>query len=119
MPDAPFDRAAQSAGRATLGRVRRGDRLSIARLRTRLPLPVFVLILILLVVMLGFFCLCITDHPSQAAERAISAIAHAPGVVTMWLFFVLLLPPLALLSPRITITPIGRASPAELQRFRF
>ena len=99
--------------------MRRFDRFRIDRLRKRLPLPVFVLILILLVVMLGFFCLCISEHPSQAAERAISAIAHAPGVLTMWLFFVLLMPPLALFSPRMAVAAIGRASPAKLQRFRF
>jgi hypothetical protein len=78
-----------------------------------------VLILILLVVMLGLFCLCISDHPSQAAERAISAIAHAPAVMTMWALMVTLIAPLVLIAPRVVIAPIGRASPAELQRFRF
>lgn len=99
--------------------MQRMDPLSIARLRKRLPLPVFVLILVLLVVMLGFVCLCISDHPSKAAERAVSALAHAPGVIVMWLFFTLLMAPLALLAPRVVILPTGRASPSELQRFRF
>jgi ribose/xylose/arabinose/galactoside ABC-type transport system permease subunit len=99
--------------------VRKVDRLSIARLRKRLPLPVFIVVLILLVVMLGFACLCISDHPSQAAERAISAAAHAPAPVVMWVCFVLLLAPLTLLPQRIEVQAAGRASPAALQRFRF
>ena len=99
--------------------MQRIDRLSIQRLRKRLPLPVFVLILILLVVMLGFFCLCINDHPTQAAEQTISAMAHAPALVEMWALTVLLMAPL-LLAPLVSAVPaIGRASPERLQRFRF
>ena len=95
------------------------DRLSIQQLRRRLPLPVFVLILILLVVMLGFFCLCINDHPTQAAERAVSAIAHAPALVEMWALTVPLIASL-LLAPLASAVPaVGRASPKHLQRFRF
>jgi len=99
--------------------VHRIDRLSIQQLRRRLPLPVFVLILILLVVMLGFFCLCINDHPTQAAERAVSAIAHAPALVEMWSLTVLLMAPF-LLAPLVSaVAAVGRASPEGLQRFRF
>src|SRR5436190_18030971 len=112
-------RSRAAAGQGYAANVQRIDRLSIQRLRRRLPLPVFVVILILLMVMLGFFCLCINDHPSQAAERAISAIAHAPAIVEMWALTVLLLAPL-LLAPLVSAVPaIGRASPVRLQRFRF
>ena len=79
----------------------------------------FVLIVIVLVVMLGFVCLCINDHPTQAAERAISAIAHAPAIVEMWALTIILMAPL-LLAPVVSAVPaIGRASPERLQRFRF
>ena len=79
----------------------------------------FAVILILLMVMLGFFCLCINDHPTQAAERAISAIAHAPALVEMWALTIILMAPL-LLAPLVSAVPaIGRASPERLQRFRF
>ena len=95
------------------------DRLSIRRIRERLPLPLFVLVLILLVVMLGFVCLCMTDHPTQAAERAISAIDHAPAIIEMWAVVVVLLF-VAFPAPVVeVIASVGRASPAQLQRFRF
>jgi heme/copper-type cytochrome/quinol oxidase subunit 2 len=95
------------------------DRLSLRRIRERLPLPIFVLVLILLVVMLGFVCLCMTDHPTQAAERAISAIGHVPAIIEMWSVVVVLLL-VAFTAPVVeVIAGVGRASPAHLQRFRF
>jgi len=94
------------------------DRLSIARLRKRLPLPVFVVVVILLLVMLGLACLCISHHPTQAAERAISTLANAPALVTMWAFFIALLVPRVVLFRTITVDASGRASPVTLQRFR-
>jgi hypothetical protein len=94
------------------------DRLSIRRIRERLPFPVFVVVLILLVVMLGFICLCMTDHPTQAAERAISAIGHAPAVIEMWSVVVMVLL-VAFTTPVVEVVAgVGRASPAHLQRFR-
>ena len=104
---------------ASLVSVRSGDRFSIERLRRRLPLPVFVLALILLMVMLGFVCLCMTDHPTQAAERAISAAAHAPAIVEMWAVTIVLMTIALLASAVETNRQTGRASPAQLQRFRF
>lgn len=95
------------------------DRLSIQRLRRKLRLPVFVLALILLVVMLGFVCVCLSDHPSQAADRAISAIGHVPAIVEMWAFMIFLLAPLLFMPTGTAIPAIGRASPERLQRFRF
>lgn len=95
------------------------NRLSIQRLRRRLPLPVFVLVLILLIVVLGFICVCMSDHPTQAADRAISAIAHAPAIVVMWAFTILLIAPLLRAPIETAVPAIGRASPERLQRFRF
>ena len=104
---------------ASLILVRQLDRLSIQRLRRRLPFVVFVLVLILLVVMLGLACLCMTDHPTQAAERAVSAIAHAPAVIQMWAALVVLFSVQILLPAVVTLRASGRASPVYLQCFRF
>jgi nitric oxide reductase large subunit len=95
------------------------DRLSIQRLRRRLPFVVFVLVLILFVVMLGFACLCMTDHPTQAAERAISAIAHAPAIIELWAALVVLFCVQILLPAVVIPRASGRASPVYLQCFRF
>ncbi len=94
-------------------------RVSIQRLRDRLPLAVFVLLLIFLVLVLGFACLCMSDHPTQAADRALGAVAHAPAVIVMWSLALLMLAPLLMLRPIEAIPAIGRASPSRLQRFRF
>lgn len=99
--------------------VRAVDRLSIRRIRERVPLPIFVLLLILLVVMLGFACLCVTDHPTQAVERAVSAVSHVPAIVEMWSVVIALIA-VAFTSPVVeAVAGVGRASPAHLQRFRF
>jgi len=92
--------------------------LRLIEMRRRLPLLVFIVLLILFVLMLGFVCLCISDHPSQAAERAIGAIAHAPALIEVWTLFALSM----LLFVSVAAAPVaarGRASPAELQRFLF
>lgn len=82
-------------------------------------MPVFVVVLILLVVMLGFACLCMTDHPTQAAERAISAIAHSPAVIEMWAAVIVLFSFQILLPAVVAERASGRASPVYLQCFRF
>ena len=107
------------ASKANLTGVRGADRLSIHRLRRQLPLPVFVLVLILLMVMLGFVCICMSDHPTRAADQALSALAHAPAIVEMWAFAILLIAPFFLEPAVGTFSAFGRASPARLQRFRF
>jgi len=104
---------------ASLIVVRHGDRLSIQRLRQSLPLPVFVVVLVLLVVMLGFACLCMTDHPTQAAERAISAIAHSPAIIEMWAAAIVLFSFQILLPALVAHGTSGRVSPVYLQSFRF
>ena len=91
--------------------------LSIARLRRRLPFIVFLLLLVFLVGLLGMVCMCMTDHPSQAADRAIAAVVHAPALIEMWSFTVTFTIFLAVGAELIRGT--GRASPARLQRFLF
>jgi hypothetical protein len=94
------------------------DRLSIQRLRKRLPFAVFVLLLILFLVMLGVACLCMSDHPTQAADRAISVLAHSPALIEMWALMLILIAPLGLL-PVEAVWARERGSPARLQRFLF
>ena len=92
--------------------------LRLSEMRRLRPLPVFIVLLILFVLMLGFACVCISDHPSQAAERALGAIAHAPAVIEISA----LLPLSMLLFVTVAAAPVaarGRASPAQLQRFLF
>ena len=99
--------------------MRQPDRMSIQRLRQRLPFIVFVLVLILLVVMLGLACLCLTDHPTQAAERAIAAIGHMPAVIEMWAAAIVLLSFQLVVPGAVVHRASGRASPVYLQCFRF
>ena len=96
-----------------------GDRLSIERLRKRLPLAVFALLLILLVVMLGIVCVCVSDHPTQAVERALSLVAHSSAVVEVWAITGLLIAAFVARPPLEPVSARGRASPARLQRFLF
>jgi hypothetical protein len=93
--------------------------ISIARLCRRLPLVVFILLLVLFVVALGLVCLCATDHPAQAVERAVSAAAHAPAVIPLWSFLMLLSAPLFLQPASAPVRARDRASPVALQRFLF
>ena len=94
------------------------DRLSIERLRDRLPFAVFVLLLILVLVMLGLVCVCMSDHPTQAADRAMSVVTHAPAIIEMWALLVVLIAPLV--GQRMEgVAACGRASPPRLQRFLF
>lgn len=90
--------------------------VAIDRLRERLPLVVFVLLLVFGLLLLGFACACITDHPAQAIERALAAVATAPPIIEVWsvnafalVFLTLALARQARLRPR--------PSPADLQRF--
>lgn len=90
--------------------------MAIQRLRERLPLVVFVLLLVLGLLLLGFACACITDHPAQAIERALAAIATAPPIIEVWSVnaFALVLLTLAV-ARQARSRP--RPSPASLQRF--
>jgi hypothetical protein len=92
--------------------------VSIQALRARLPLIVFFLLFLLLVMVVGLACACLSDHPMQAIDRAVSAIPAAPPLIELWALMVLLLAPVSLFvaAPR---RAQGRASPPLLQRFLF
>lgn len=86
------------------------------RLRRRLPLIVFLLLAVLCLAMIGFACACLSDHSTQAIERAISGPATAPAVIELWSLVVLSLIAAPFFVTR-RVGGFGRASPAELQRF--
>jgi len=92
--------------------------LSVIRLRRRLPLIVFILLAIVCLLLIGFACVCFSDHPAQAIERAVSVPAATPAVIEVWSLVVL-----SLFAAPLVLTRrgggFGRASPAELQRFLF
>ena len=92
--------------------------LSIQRLRERLPLVVYILLFILLLMMVAVACACATDHPMQSAERAISSIEAVPALIVLWTYMVAALLLVAVFVPQ-RRRALGRASPAELQRFLF
>ncbi len=80
-------------------------------------------ILLLLACMsaIGVTCaVCVTGHPAQAIEQTLvsAPVVTAPREMT-WggLALFLALASLVLVRPR--VLTLGRASPAELQRFRF
>jgi hypothetical protein len=93
-------------------------RPSIQRLRERLPLIVFILLLVLLVMLVGIACACLTDHPMQTVERALSAIPSAPAVIVVWTYTFAASLLASFVVPR-RRRALGRASPQELQRFLF
>ncbi len=90
----------------------------MARIRERLPFVVFLLLLILLVMVVGFACACLTDHPMQTIDRALSAVASMPAVLVVWTWMAVVL-----LAVSVVVqggrAASGRASPAFLQRFLF
>jgi hypothetical protein len=92
---------------------------SIAGLRERLPLIVFIFLVILVAMVLGFACACLTDHPMQAIERALSQVqttAIASG--DPWSPVVLAAIGFAIFATA-SRRPLARPSPAGLQRFLF
>lgn len=91
---------------------------SIVALRQRLPLIVFLFLLLLVLMLVGIACLCLTDHPMQAIERVVSALAQVPAVSIVWVFLLAGTLPLSLRRSA-QQAEIGRASPAALQRFLF
>ena len=91
---------------------------SLERFRSRTPLVVFVLLVALALVLLGIACLCSTDHPSQAVERALAAFASLPAVIEVWsfAFATFALVPIVLEAKRERDL---ESSAARLQRFLF
>jgi len=87
----------------------------------RLRVLACVLVLLTCLAAVGATCaLCVTGHPGQAIEQSLISVPVAavpPPVIAWSLLFVLALVPLVLVRPR--VLSLGRASPAELQRFLF
>ena len=87
-------------------------------MRERMPLIAFILLVVLLVMLVGFACACLSDHPMQAADRAIASIASAPAIIELWTYTFAALLLVALVGTRQS-RAVGPASPADLQRFLF
>lgn len=81
-----------------------------------MPLIAFILLAVLCLALLGFACACLSDHPMQALERALSTIPALPALIEVWPVALLaLFAAFALLSAH----TLARApSEAALQRFR-
>ena len=92
--------------------------VNIQRLRERLPLIVFILLFVLLLMLVGIACACATDHPMQSVERAISSISAVPAIIVIWTYTFAAALVVALVVPH-RRRALGRASPADLQRFLF
>jgi len=83
-----------------------------------MPLVVFILLVVLLLMLVGIACACVTDHPMQVAERTISAISAMPAIIELWTYTFAALLLLTFVVPY-RRRAVGRASPADLQRFLF
>lgn len=88
------------------------------RLRRRVPFVVFVLLLVVALLVLGFVCVCMSDHPVQALERALAAIPVAAPTTSVEFAALAALTVATMGATRLRYAP-DRASPAALQRFLF
>jgi hypothetical protein len=81
-----------------------------------MPLIACILLAVLCLALLGFACACLSDHPMQALERALSTIPALPALIEVWPVTLLaLVGAAAFVSAR----ALARApSEAALQRFR-
>jgi len=81
-----------------------------------MPLIAFILLAVLCLALFGFACACLSDHPMQALEGALSAIPALPALIEVW--------PVALLAlfaagAFLSAKTLARApSEAALQCFR-
>ncbi len=87
-------------------------------MRQRLPLIVFIFLVLIIVMLVGIACACLTNHPMQAVEKAISAIPTTPPVMEAWPVMVLGFFAAALVVA-LPLAARERASPVLLQRFLF
>jgi hypothetical protein len=85
-------------------------------MRSRLPLIVFILLLIVALLLLGFACVCLSDHPLQAIARVLASIPAAPPVGEAWSVQAIALAMLMLFAGGY-VRAVARPSPATLQRF--
>ena len=79
-----------------------------------------VVVLLVCVAAIGVSCTaCVVSHPGQTVGHTLVSIpvATAPPAVAWDLIFVLALASLLIVRPR--FLSLGRASPAQLQRFLF
>jgi hypothetical protein len=86
-------------------------------MRKRLPLIVFIFLVLIFLMLVGIACACLSDHPMQAVEKAVSAIPAAPPVMEAWPVLMLGLFAAALVLS-LPVVARERASPV-LQRFLF
>ena len=94
--------------------------LSYTALRKRLPVVVCVLVLLVCFAAIGATCAaCVSSHPVQAIERTLASVPMASLPPDTTAFFVLVVALTTLLLVRPRFLSLGRASPAELQRFLF
>lgn len=89
--------------------------MSLLGLRRRLPLPVFIVVLAIALVLAGFACACLSDHPLQALEQLVAALAAAPfPLLEAWALAAAFA--FALMASQNSPQPLTQA---HLQRFRF
>lgn len=93
--------------------------IGLQALRSRLPFAVFVLLLILAMLLFGFACALMTDHPGQAIDRALSAVAALPAIVEVWSLWVAAASAVLVFARHRSPLEAARASPQVLQRFLF
>ena len=58
--------------------------MALQRFRGRLPLVAFILLAVVCLLLLGFACACLTHHPMQAIQAALSAIPALPAQIEVW-----------------------------------
>lgn len=90
--------------------------MGLARFRGHVPLVVFIFLPLVCLPLIGFACACLTDHPGQAIDRAISLGGELPPVIVVWTFMALAVPSVFLTG---AVALYGRASPQLTQRFLF
>jgi len=90
------------------------------RRRERVRLVVCILLLFACVAAVGATCvICVSNHPGQTIERTLPSLPTASLPPDAMWSFVLLLAFVSQLLVRSRFLSLGRASPAELQRFLF
>ena len=58
--------------------------LSIERMRRVLPPVALVLLALFCLLIVGFACACVSDHPGQTVDRALTAAQANPLTVDVW-----------------------------------
>lgn len=81
-----------------------------------MPLIAFILLAVICLALLGFACACLSDHPTQAIDKAVASGQALPPVIEVWSVVLLLLVGAGLLIA-VENRARQRASPAFLQRF--